>query len=186
MFTEYKQAVNESDLPKILGIKFPKKPISLGSGSYGTAYALNKTHILKITNCRDEAEMSAYLTGKKLTGVWNIYGVWQTPDWKDRGWRGECWGIVGERLESDEDKSYKILRKVEDIIPNFDKHSYHFDFETTERALRKTKDKKVQYLIKGLHNLWAYGVGCDDVHSENVLWKNGMPKIIDLRGHYFD
>ncbi len=124
----------------------------LGSGAYGTVYAIGNRAV-KISPTEREAKLCRLLAGKKLPNVVRVHSV-QTLECS----YGKRWAIYMERLNRH---------------PKLNANGVH-DILHKDARLKKSVDR-------GLQALRDLGWDHTDLHGGNVLFgPNGGAKIIDF------
>jgi len=100
----------------------------LGHGSNGTAFQLKSGEVLKVTKDKMEAKTSAYIKGKKLRNVVQIYDVFKFPAPND-----VYYGILQEKLQDMSSTEVRRFDDLDDLLQDAveDSDEWRGDNETT-------------------------------------------------------
>lgn len=161
------------------GIRIPRRPKVLGRGSYGTVFALSKDKVIKVTTDEREAAGTKIIRKKRIPGVWYVEHIYHVPDRKH-------WIIIGERLTRSKARSYALLKELKSVMklvkPKADfEHSQSYTKTVLRRLMSIGTKPELYRLAKALNGLREAGIDFGDLHYGNVMWKDGLPVLVDIR-----
>ena len=195
-----------TNFEQVAGIKIPDlhKVKVLGSGYYGVAFDIGGGKVLKLTKDKAERNAASLIAGKRLKGVYKIFGVynWAKTDLVTF--------IVTEKVTMNESKARQVIRAVEDVTRAFVQVSSKTSVvvgspsssgwnsskaEWTKFKKDVAEGKHSDYLgakiktielaegiIQGFMSLDKAGIFWADLHAGNVAFRGGKAVIIDM-GH---
>jgi len=154
----------------------------LGSGAFGTAYAVGDDRVLKITNSESEFKIAKEIEGKKIPGIVNIY----VAEFAGESPLSRRYFILQEMLEEDS--------SIEDLFPQVSilldtqglpiTYIGHFDMDEYEEEhgeiYPEVKEffEELSEVIRVATSIVGDAV---DIHSENLgRDKEGNLKAFDL------
>ena len=187
-----------TNIEKIAGITLPKGSKNIGRGSQGVAYALPGNKVLKITEDDSEAKAASLISGKKLDGLYYVYGVFKMPD-------SEFYVVIQEKLSGDGGNAYIKFRETlgsfaewldSKAATNGEKRLYiksvihtlsmsdgwNVDMQRKWKEYEKstTVPKESQDIRNGLVSLKKLGIDWNDLHGGNIMKSSRGWVIIDI------
>ena len=182
--------IDHDDFWKMVNLKAPSKPKSLGEGSKGIAYDIGGNKVIKITKDNTEAKASSIVAKKgKVEGVNRIYGVYEWERYPD------YYIIVQDKVKVDDWRAKKAINKAYNVFIDLypgkpDYHAGESEYYTSTRVkemIESLSNLSSLYkqdsisLVKGLGNLNKLGILYRDLHAGNIGFdKSNKAVIIDL------
>ena len=182
-----------------LGLKNPwptaRGGQQLGTGSHGAAYDLGDK-VLKLTNDRDEAIVSALIRGKSLRHVVKILDVWSLGDSarEDDEVEYRSWfAVTREKLVMPKKHDIDIMKTMFDLYEDESLDLWvnneramvarwrnmlqgELDPQSVSKAMSILRD-----VAAGAAELRSHGFDWTDFHDENILQSSaGVFKIVDV------
>jgi len=158
----------------------------LGKGASGIAYDLGNNQVLKMTLDKDEANAAAYIKGKNLKNVYQIFDVFVVDDEEDN-W----FGILQEKLKRLDSVEYSVVSFIQEPFNKFGGGTIQakdvmpavnelIQYNLENESQVKIANEMAKQLFTGMKQLRKHGIHFEDLHGGNVMKRGNEYVIIDL------
>lgn len=158
----------------------------LGHGLFGSTFALDATHVVKVTGDRSEASACANLIGQQLDHVVGIYDVVQLG-------KQHLYCIVEERLRPLPESTAVKMDDAQWLLWHLQNVDFDF-YDAIDAAVEEADDdelseavveRQIAFLVKlgvpsMIEELESAGIHFTDYHSGNIMLRGRTPVITDL------